>query len=136
MAALGSKIVGARFIYHMQDIHPEVSEFAGGMMGKSWFGKIFRWLDNQTIQRATKVVVLSKDMANTIKTRNLGEIPIHIINNFALGSVDVGDSVQTEYSKSEGKFRIVFAGNLGRFQNLERLTEGVVLCRVCAVLTV
>lgn len=128
MAALGSKIVGARFIYHMQDIHPEVSEFAGGMMGKSWFGKIFRWLDNQTIQRATKVVVLSKDMANTIKTRNLGEIPIHIINNFALGSVDVGDSVQTEYSKSEGKFRIVFAGNLGRFQNLERLTEGVVLC--------
>jgi len=51
-AGLGAKLTGAKFIYHCQDIHPEVSELSGGAMGRGIFAKIFRWLDNQTLRRA------------------------------------------------------------------------------------
>ena len=128
-ASLGARIVGARFIYHMQDIHPEVSELSGGFMGKPGFAKIFRFFDNQTLRRSAAIVVLSRDMENTLKERRLGELPIHVINNFALVSTEKKlASPIDDFAKQEGKKRIIFAGNLGRFQNLKVLADGVAIC--------
>jgi len=84
LASLAAKIVGARFIYHMQDIHPEVSELSGGLMGKKPLANVFRWIDNQTLKRSAAIIVLSGDMAATLNSRELGSLPIHIINNFSL----------------------------------------------------
>lgn len=129
MASLGAKMVGARFIYHMQDIHPEVSELSGGFMGKAGFSKIFRFLDNQTLKRSAAIVVLSRDMENTLRKRGLGELPIHVINNFALASTgqELADPI-AKFAKDSSRKRIIFAGNLGRFQNLKVLAEGVAIC--------
>ena len=71
MASLGAKLVGAKFIYHVQDIHPEVSEISTGFMGKTGVAAIFRRLDNQTLRRSAAIIVLSKDMENTLKARAL-----------------------------------------------------------------
>jgi glycosyltransferase involved in cell wall biosynthesis len=127
-ASLATRIVGAKFIYHMQDIHPEVSQYSGGFLGKPLPAKILRWLDNQTLGRASAIVVLSDDMADTLRNRGNPDLPIHVINNFLLQSFDPAGSVPEEYTKRPGITRAIFAGNLGRFQNLPLLTEGIVNC--------
>ena len=73
-----------KFIYHMQDIHPELSVYSGGRLGRGLAMRLMRWLDNQTLRRSAAIVVLSQDMADTLAERRLGPLPVYIINNFSL----------------------------------------------------
>lgn len=127
-ASLAAKMVGAKFIYHMQDIHPEVSQISGGLMAKSIVNRLVKWFDNQTLLRCHAVVVLSDDMAHTIANRNVRIANLTVINN---PPVDQGPGVDlppSEYRKDSSKTRLIFAGNLGRFQNLELLAAGISEC--------
>lgn len=125
-ASLAARMVGARFVYHIQDIHPEVSIFSGGALGRGLPMRILRWLDNQILMRSSAIIVLSNDMADTLRARHLGELPIHVINNLSMDAGS-GETVlpPAEMRKTEGKRRVIFAGNLGRFQRLPLLAEGV-----------
>lgn len=125
-AALAARLVGARMVYHMQDIHPEVSQVSGDRMGRGVLFRVLRWLDGLTHRRASATVVLSEDMANTLRARpGLPQLPIHVINNFALDAFDTPGNPPAELAKADGTRRVIFAGNLGRFQNLPLLAEGV-----------
>lgn len=125
-ASLAARLTGARFVYHMQDIHPEVSQLSGGTLGRGLPMRVLRWLDNQTLRRSDAIVVLSEDMANSLCARGLDPLPIHVINNLSL-DIAGGEAVQppAELRKRGGKRRVIFAGNLGRFQQLPLLAEGV-----------
>lgn len=128
-ASLAAKIVGAKFIYHMQDIHPEVSVYSGGIMGRGLVRRVFTWLDNQTLRRSAAIIVLSQDMAETLENRGIGALPVQVINNFDLSSSEASDPVEVAaFAKEETKVRAIFAGNLGRFQDLPELAEGVATC--------
>lgn len=127
-ASLAAQLTGARFIYHMQDIHPEISSFSGGFLGRRLPSRILRWLDNQTLRRADKIVTLSGDMAETLLARGLGELPIHIINNPSLDAGPARAQPPERLRKPSGTCRVIFAGNLGRFQDLPLLAEGVARC--------
>lgn len=128
VASKAARLIGARFIYHMQDIHPEVSTISGGVLGSGVIKKILIWFDNQTLKSASSVVVLSEDMANTIKRRGIENVTVDIINNPPLELDYSGLSAPKEYEKEKGKVRVIFAGNLGRFQNLSLLASGVAEC--------
>lgn len=127
-ASLAARIVGAKFIYHLQDIHPEVSKYSGGKLGKGLPFRFLVWLDNKTLRRANAIVVLSQDMANTLRARDIGDLPITVINNFLLDSHGASQSSPVKFRKSDGKYRVIFAGNLGRFQNLLLLADGISGC--------
>lgn len=123
-ASLAARAVGAKFVYHMQDIHPDVSIYGGGALGKGPLMRLQRWLDNRVLRRSDAIVVLSEDMADSLRQRKLGNLPIHIINNFSLDLFGPGTETDTAAARQD---RVIFAGNLGRFQNLDRLIEGVML---------
>jgi len=124
-ASLAARIVGAKFIYHMQDIHPELSVYSGGRLGRGLAKRLMLWLDNQTLRRSAAIVVLSQDMADTLAERRLGPLPVHIINNFSLDLSGETEEPPAELRKRPGRRRVIFAGNLGRFQNLPQMAEGV-----------
>jgi len=125
-SSLAARMSGARFVYHMQDIHPEVSQFSGGRLGRGLPLRVLRWLDNQTLRRSAAIIVLSHDMAETLQARGLGDLPLYVINNFSLDlSYETRCEPPAELRKSPGRRRIIFAGNMGRFQNLKLLVEGV-----------
>ena len=128
VASLACRIIGARFIYHMQDIHPEVSQYSGGFLGKGIANKILHKLDNQTLRRSSVVVVLSEDMAATVRARGVDIKDIQIINNPSVSNADGDETPPLEFRKQTGITRVIFAGNLGRFQNLMVLTKGVAGC--------
>jgi colanic acid biosynthesis glycosyl transferase WcaI len=124
-ASLAARIVGAKFIYHIQDIHPELSVYSGGRLGQGILFRLLQCLDNQTLRRSAEIIVLSKDMAHTLVMRDLGKLPVHVINNFSLKTFEESKEPSKKLRKRLGKRRVIFAGNLGKFQNLSKMVKGV-----------
>lgn len=115
LSSLVAKVKGASFVYHNQDIYPEVAESAGL---PAPVRTVLRRLDTGTDERADRVVVLSEDMARTITGRGVSRSSVAVINNFDPWTL-AEDHSDTTYVPSDGAIRFVYAGNLGRFQNLE-----------------
>lgn len=81
-------------------------------------------MDNFTCRTAAKIVVLSSDMKNSLLKRDPKlENKIEIINNYDLS--DGEKSTETFFTEGKDKKRIVFTGNIGRFQNLESLINAI-----------
>jgi glycosyltransferase involved in cell wall biosynthesis len=127
-ASLAAKLVRAKFIYHIQDIHPEVSSYSGGRLGRGLPRRLLISLDNQTLRRADAIVTLSEDMVDTLNARGLGLLPVTVINNPPLETDGTIIAPPPALVKPTDTRRVIFAGNLGRFQNLPLLAEGVALC--------
>lgn len=127
VAARMARLRGSRFIYHCQDIHPESGGVAGLIKNKVLF-RLMLLLDEKTCNIANRIVVLSDDMADSLVSRGLNDkTKIRVINNFMLG--DETGVVSPVPSSRDGidvrPFRIIFAGNMGRFQGLESVIDAM-----------
>lgn len=123
-AALACKLTGARFIYHCMDIHPEVGRVSGEFANPLVF-RVLRKLDQWACHQADPVVVLSRDMANTLRERQGGEgLSIQVLNNFSLPAEQPIPSV-LPFEWPTDAFTVLFAGNIGRFQGLDTVIEAM-----------
>lgn len=118
-AAISSKLTGARFFYHCMDIHPEIGKISGEFSNPVIF-KILRFLDSISCAIANRIIVLSQDMKKSLLSRPKSDrYKIDIINNFSLPHFDTEGYIDSGLIKASGKFRVIFAGNIGRFQGLD-----------------
>lgn len=131
-ASVGSKLTGARFIYHVMDIHPEIAETVGELRGKI-LRKIMRFLDKIICKSAFKIVVLSEEMRKVMVQgyRGLEPRSVTVLNNPRLpaysSELEESDiNVLKEFQNRAG-IKLVFAGNIGRFQSLDSLIEAMAL---------
>lgn len=123
-AAMVAKVSGARFIYHCMDIHPEIGRISGEFQNPKVFSLLSR-LDRWTCAQAQPVVVLSNDMANTLRARQTDRAPeTLVINNFSLPSEEV-ISGTLPFQWPDEQFVLLFAGNIGRFQGLDVLIDAM-----------
>lgn len=117
LVALSTKLRKRKLIYHMMDIHPEIGKLSGEFSNKYIFN-ILMWMDNFTCKVSSKIIVLSEDMKKVIIKRNPEFIhKIEIINNYDVGSKK--RVTNKDFFEDEKTVKVVFTGNLGRFQNLE-----------------
>ena len=130
-ALLAARLSGARFVYHLQDIYPEIGAAGGLWRAGSWRHRLLLALDTFTARHADRCVVLSEDMRSSLVARGLDDGHVVVLNNFMLsdfGSPTTNSSAVRAAADvvlgSSGRRRIVFAGNLGRFQGLETVLEG------------
>lgn len=114
-----SKVRGFQYIYHCQDIHPEAMLLAG-VIKKGFFYNLLQNVDSKNVNCAAATVVLSEDMEKTLIEREKCNKNIHIINNFIFENIQT-DNPDIEFHRA--KFTILFAGNLGRFQGLEKIID-------------
>lgn len=124
-ALLTARIIGSKFIYHLQDIYPEIGAVGGIWSEKSFRYRILKWLDIKICRKAECCVVLSEDMQNSLIGRGVCASRIVIINNFLLEAHD--EEVQPSVlknSSNNNQVKVVFAGNLGRFQRLDVVLKG------------
>ena len=124
---VAAKLAGAQLVYHAMDLHPEAA-IAAGDMRDSTLARLMIWLDKFTMGRAAAVVVLSSDMQASVIARGHCTDNVAVINNYNPISAQAG-KVDDSYEKPAETFRLLFAGNLGRFQNLEGLIDGFKLAR-------
>ena len=121
-----ARLVGARFVYHLQDVYPEIGAAGDLWPESSWRHRLLRQLDTFTTRRADRCVVLSEDMAAALAIRGVHRSRVRVINNFMLETFDGDTEDAAAVDEDEAQVirprrRIVFAGNLGRFQALEEL---------------
>jgi len=118
------------YIYHCQDIHPEVLEITK-IISNKFILKGLCFMDQLTVRYAKRVITLSVDMKKTLRQRNTHiSNNIVTINNFVPNAYcsnplhwrESDATIRTNHYNSDCIF--VFAGNLGVFQNLETLLEG------------
>ena len=125
VAALLARCSGARFIYHCQDIHPEVAVF-GGLLTSKLICWLLLHIDNITIALAHKVVVVSDDMKLTLIARGpIREHKIIVISNFELPDFSGQEKSFLSLAPKRNKFRLLFAGNVGKFQKLDLIIDAM-----------
>lgn len=119
-----ARLRGSVFVYHCMDLHPEIGRLSGEFANPLVF-KIFAKMDLVTMRLADKIIVLSKDMKAAVLARDASLAPkIEVINNFALPDTAESAASPIEPPKP-GTLRIVFTGNIGRFQGLETAIDAV-----------
>ncbi len=129
-AALASYITKARFIYFCMDLHPEIGKISKDFSNPLLF-MLLKKIDNWSCSRARPVVVHSLDMKNTILSRGIKKKPeIKIINNFSIPTESLNKPFSSkDLQLNNAKLKIIFAGNLGRFQALDKIIDAMALLR-------
>lgn len=118
VVAVYSKLSRARYIYHVQDIHPEATAVVYSNFKKiNFIYQLIRKIDAWVVRNASKVITLTTEMADSLKQR--GEVKsknIVFINNPA--ATMPADKIDTKYDYS-------FVGNAGRLQLIPLVIESI-----------
>jgi glycosyltransferase involved in cell wall biosynthesis len=110
-------------VYYLQDLYPEVGLTLGKLRPGplAWF---LRWATQFGLRHADRVVVLGEDMRQRVLERGIPAEKIVIIPNW----VDVsivrplgGDNRLRKEWGLDGRFVVMYSGNLGLSQNLEQI---------------
>ncbi len=124
-ARRAAKARGARFLYHMMDIYPEIA-MVSGMKREGWLARFLSRIDFRNCAEAACVIVLSADMKKSLQQRGVPLAHVVVRNNFRLESFsEEKESYKAQTSITGDSFCLLFAGNLGRFQGLEPVIQAV-----------
>lgn len=127
-------ILKCPLLYNEQDIFPENAYFAGILSESSMVYKVAHALQKYAYKNATALSTISDDMKSTIVTRyGIPEDKVQVIYNWGheeLKAHSEQDNVfLRKYPKKPGEFRVVYAGNLGKMQNVELILETAALMK-------
>lgn len=111
-----SRLLGARYVYHLQDIHPEAASVV--MRFQPLVYRLLRWMDGVTMRQAKALITITEEMADEIRHRSGTRVPIHIIGNPAVSF----DQVVHRPERIRG---LSFCGNAGRLQRIPLLLESI-----------
>jgi len=120
-----SKLKRARFVYDVQDLWPESAE-ASGLLRPGRLVSLMHRLADWVYARADRLLVVSAEAARYLEERGVDRTKVrvarHWIDDTAFelppGSADVRAQLGLE-----GRFVVLFAGNLGLVQGLETVID-------------
>lgn len=121
-------------LYNEQDIFPENAFFAGILSESSLLYKVAHALQKYAYKNATALSTISDDMKSTIVSRyGIPEDRVHVIYNWGHEELKAHSEAENtflqRYPKKPGEFRVVYAGNLGKMQNVELILESAALMK-------
>ena len=126
-AALAAHLYRARFIYFCMDLHPEVGKISKDFSNPILFS-FLKKIDNWSCSKANPVIVHSLDVKNSLLSRgSKNKFNIEIINNFSIPTQEPNGLIsKVNFNKSENELTIIFTGNLGRFQSLNKIIDTMI----------
>lgn len=113
---LYSRLFGAEYIYHLQDIHPEAANVA--IPVNKWLYKILLKMDQLSMRNAKCLITITEQMLTTIRARSNTSVPVHVLDNPAISF----DGVDTTKNKIPG---FSFCGNAGRLQRIPLMLDAI-----------
>ena len=129
LGRIGKRMKKAKLVYNIQDFNPEQSRAVGVGNPKLTYG-ILRRIDTGTCRDADKVIVVGRDMEETLRNRfPEGDIPPYAcIPNWArereLIPLPAGDERVERFKAAHGlsgKLVLMYSGNLGLYYDLDHL---------------
>jgi colanic acid biosynthesis glycosyl transferase WcaI len=122
---------GARYIYNVQEIYPDIAIKLGALRNKFLIA-FFHALERFVYRKAGAVTVIGPGMRDNIVAKRVPPSKVHVIPNF----VDIGVLAplpkDNEFSRAHNvhdKFVISYAGNMGPAQGLETFIAAAALLR-------
>lgn len=127
-------ILKCPLIYNEQDIFPENAYFAGILSDKSFVYRVAHAFQKYAYKNATALSTISDDMKSTIVKRyGISEDKIRVIYNWGHEELKAHckeeNTFLRKYPKKPGEFRVLYAGNLGKMQNVELVLEAAALMK-------
>jgi len=120
---IAARILDAKFVYHLQDVYPELQTLAGNWRENGLLARVIGRIDTTNTDHAAACIALSEDMVDTVAARGVDRSKIHVINNFMLASYGEEPALPERFARNDKVFRVIFAGNVGRFQGLEAFVD-------------
>ncbi|WP_458120259.1 glycosyltransferase family 4 protein [Paenibacillus sp. Z6-24] len=139
IGTIGKVLKRSKHIYNIQDFNPEQAE-AVGYTDRKWIFNIARAIDNVNCSMSDHVITVGKDMQETLDKRFGGrkQIANTVINNWTNEQeiVPVGKDHPrvAQFIREngwEGKFVVMYSGNLGLYYDLENLISVVPKLKEC-----
>jgi lipopolysaccharide/colanic/teichoic acid biosynthesis glycosyltransferase/glycosyltransferase involved in cell wall biosynthesis len=118
---------GVPVVYDVQDLWPDTIA-ATGMLPKGAAMHLLDRFCRFVYQHADRVVALSTGFCRTLIERGVSADRLSVIYNWAPDQQPALAGVRPP----DGKFRVVFAGNIGIAQGLEAVLDAAALCTVSA----
>lgn len=115
IVAVYCRVFGARYVYHLQDIHPEAANIVVPISGVLF--RSLKAVDNYTLRHAAAIITLSEDMRAYIQQRSDTQSPVYLLDN---PSFEVMPMPMEQRTKD-----IVFCGNAGRLQRMPLLLRAI-----------
>lgn len=109
------------FVMDVQDLWPD-SVISSGMPGVRWMERAIHVLCRMAYRRATMIVAQSQGIADRLVERGVPREKVSVIYNWAHEDVPEPRIDHARYG-FEGRFNIVYAGNLGTVQGLDTLID-------------
>lgn len=128
LGVIGKKIKHAKLIYNIQDFNPE-QIIAVDFIKNKLVLNLMMALDKRTCKKADKVIVVGRDMVDTLKKRFKGNPPAyaHInnwINEKEIVPLESDNEKVVSFKKKyglDGKYVIMYSGNIGLYYDLLEL---------------
>ena len=116
---------GARFVYWVMDVHPELAFRLGHLKKHSITGRILEWSGRRTLGRSDVVIALGDDMAARIKPYSNGST--RVVPNWADGDAIRPRPAQDHPLRKEwgwdGKFVVAYSGNMGLVHEFDTIID-------------
>lgn len=119
-----AKSKGMKVVSMLQDVWPDNAVQSGLIKEKSLLYKYFEIWQQAVYKKSDKMICISDDMKEFIKSKGISEKKINVIYNWGYSdeTVDIPWSENLfvkKYNLSHDKFYAIYAGNIGRMQNVE-----------------
>lgn len=129
LGVIGKRAKKAKLIYNIQDFNPEQIQAVGFTQNRSVL-QLMMALDKYSCRQADKVVVVGRDMIETLKNR-FAVLPPHAYINNWINEEDIvplpPDHPQVAAFKKrygmEGRFVIMYSGNIGLYYDLPNIVK-------------
>lgn len=112
---LYSNLFGARYYYHLQDIHPEAANIVIRL--NPLLSTVLTWMDSLTMRHAERLVTITEDMRHCIRERSNTQAEIDLLDNPAF-PVELDKAASRDGD-------VVFCGNAGRLQRIPLLLDAI-----------
>lgn len=119
-----AKKKGIRVVAMIQDVWPDNAVQSGLIKNNGILYRFFEWWQQRVYKRADKLICISEDMKNFIASKGVDKDKIEVIYNWGYSDdiVDIPwnkNEFVRKYNLSDEKFYAVYAGNIGKMQNVE-----------------
>jgi len=133
----GMRAFGARFVYWVQDLYPELAVEFGVLGAGSLATRLFDSASQFVIRRADRLVVLGDAMAERVIAKGAERERVQVIPNWADGEavrpISPRENAFRREQGLDGKLVFLYSGNMGRGHDLETLLAAARVMRDEAV---
>ncbi len=120
-AIIFGKLYRAKIVYDIQDLWPD-SLIATSMVSNNQIINLVNLIQRFIYKNSNSITVISKGFKSQLEKRGISENKINIIRNW---SIPLGHQKleETQNINFNGKFVLMFAGNLGKAQGLSTVID-------------